>query len=130
MVQTASDVWTYIEDETERRKKLLSDEILRAVIERVCREGREGTGGRFNRDIRHVRTALARISPPPPACPHGAPGPRPRLPLSAQSKPRSQKKRVIKPWLSQGSEVEIADAVVITTNRRREPPLQVRGGRG
>lgn len=33
--KAASEVWSYIEDEAARRKKLLEDEILRVAIEKV-----------------------------------------------------------------------------------------------
>ena len=35
LVKAASEVWTYIEEETARRKKLREDEILRVAIEKV-----------------------------------------------------------------------------------------------
>ena len=35
LVKSASEVWTYIEEETVRRKKLLEDEVLRVFIEKV-----------------------------------------------------------------------------------------------
>lgn len=130
----AADVWTFIEEETARRKQLKIDEELRAAIEKV---GAGEVGGGSCKVVLHAWGAArwrgrSRGVPigccvPELSC-EPLTGPLVPLPCS-QSKPRSQKKHVVRPWVTKGSEQEIEDTIVrprrdtiqmIVQRRRRE----------